>query len=1114
MSLIGKRMLFWIIVLVIIPLVLLSLIVYYRGKQIVREQLYVTLRVTADSVEGQLLELINNKKDRVRDFSSDGFIRERLKEINKQSGRPDLVNLLNQHLTKNKKPLDNDILDIFIFDNKGRPVSGTNEERLKKGYFEPEYFFNGRQGIGIGTIESRYAKRHFAASMPLTDLSTDDFIGVIVVLFKASTVDNILTGKTAMLRGARTVFGNIADRARISVVDKDETVVSSSAPELVGRRLGTEMVKRTLAGEEVTVGYTGVLGDRRVGASMYLKEPGWAVVVSFSEKEMLAPLNNLTLTALPFIFGGVIVIITITGAFTRSITRRALEASRAANRIAQGNFSERIKINGRKDEFTQFASSFNWMAERLKVAFDALKEKEARVVRLNRFYSVLTRIDEAIVRERDVQKLYDAACRISVKDGLFKAAFVGLVDPGTLSVRPVSLSGPLEGCPCQREISVEEIAEGNGPVSVAIREGRPDIYNDIGKDPRAALWREDALKRGFLATAAFPLSIKGRAVGVICLCAGEAGFFDEENIELLERMTGDISYAIEFIEKEKEHRRAEDEVRLLQSISMSMTEAQDMRSAMAIALEKICETTRWDFAEAWVPTPDGNTLEFGCAHYCSAALKEKEIFKSLSAGFTFDPGAGLPGRVWKSKKPEWVRDVSADSGVYLRAKAAKEAGLKAALAIPIVDNEEALAVLVFYIPEAGGEDERRVNLISAVASQLGSIIRRKQAEESKTKLEAQIRHIQKMEAIGQLTGGIAHDFNNLLTAIIGNSYLIGMKIDKDTFLKPFVEQILATSERASNLTRGLLAFGRSQVLNVQPAALNDIIKSVEKLLIRLIGEDIEFKTKLTDEDIKIMADFGQIEQVLMNLATNARDAMPEGGFLSMETQVVTIDHGFINTHGFGKPGRYALISAADTGTGMDEETKKRIFEPFFTTKEVGKGTGLGLAIVYGIIKQHNGYITVYSEPGKGTTFRIYLPVVEAKIEGIEPGEAFFLAGGNETILLAEDEKEVRGLTKTVLEEFGYKVIEAVDGDDAIIKFIENKDKIQLLILDVVMPKKNGKEAYNAIRNIRSDIKTIFTSGYNEEIIHKSGIIENGLNFISKPFVPIEFLKIIRGILDK
>lgn len=262
-----------------------------------------------------------------------------------------------------------------------------------------------------------------------------------------------------------------------------------------------------------------------------------------------------------------------------------------------------------------------------------------------------------------------------------------------------------------------------------------------------------------------------------------------------------------------------------------------------------------------------------------------------------------------------------------------------------------------------------------------------------------------------------------------------------------------------------------------------------------------------------MADSGQIEQVLMNLATNARDAMPDGGTLTISTEIVELDREYIMTSGYGKPGKYALISVADTGKGIDEKTKGFIFEPFFTTKERERGTGLGLAVVYGIVKQHNGNIDVYSELDKGTTFRIYLPIIEAEVEETKPKVISTPIGGKETVLIAEDNIDVRNYTKTVLEEFGYKVIEAVNGEDAINRFMENKDVIEFLLLDVIMPKKNGKEVYDAIKNVRPDIKALFMSGYAEDIIHRKGILEEGLNFVLKPISPQVLLKKIREVIE-
>lgn len=383
------------------------------------------------------------------------------------------------------------------------------------------------------------------------------------------------------------------------------------------------------------------------------------------------------------------------------------------------------------------------------------------------------------------------------------------------------------------------------------------------------------------------------------------------------------------------------------------------------------------------------------------------------------------------------------------------------------------------------------------------------------KLEEQLRHIQKMEVVGTLTGGIAHDFNNIISAIIGYANVLRMKMKDNDPLVHNVEQILASTERAANLTRSLLAFSRKQIMSLKPVNIINIIKHVEKLLKTLISEDIEFKTALSGKKLIVIADRGQIEQVLINLATNARDAMQNGGVMTIETKQVKLGKKYVEKHGHGEPGDYAIISFTDTGTGIDEKTRERIFEPFFTTKEVGKGTGLGLSIVYGIVKQHNGYINVESGPGKGTRFDIYLPLAKSpEIEEKKKTAGPTPARGTETILMAEDDLELRNITRSILEEFGYKVIEAIDGEDAIKRFMENKATIELLLIDGVMPKKNGMEVYEEIRKIKSDVKALLLSGYTGDSLHAKGILEGGLNFISKPISPQELMKKIREVIDE
>jgi len=382
------------------------------------------------------------------------------------------------------------------------------------------------------------------------------------------------------------------------------------------------------------------------------------------------------------------------------------------------------------------------------------------------------------------------------------------------------------------------------------------------------------------------------------------------------------------------------------------------------------------------------------------------------------------------------------------------------------------------------------------------------------KLEEQLRQAQKMEAVGTFAGGIAHDFNNILTAIIGYASILQMKLAENNPLRMNVEHILTSAERGAQLTQRLLAFSRKQIINPKLVDLREIIRKMEHLLIRIMGENIALRTIPADEALMVTVDTGQMEQVLMNLATNARDSMPDGGTLTIETVSTELDEGYAMTHGYGKPGRYAVITVSDTGTGMAEETRVRIFEPFFTTKEIGKGTGLGLSIAYGIMKQHDGYINVYSEPGEGTTLKLYLPQVRSEIKTAHVQESIPFLSGIETILLAEDDSGVRNLTKKVLEESGYTVIEAVDGEDAVSKITEHKERIQLVILDVVMPKKNGKEVYEEIKKTAPGIRVLFTSGYTANTIQTREFLDKGLHFIPKPVSPKQLLQKVREVLDE
>jgi two-component system, NtrC family, sensor kinase len=381
-------------------------------------------------------------------------------------------------------------------------------------------------------------------------------------------------------------------------------------------------------------------------------------------------------------------------------------------------------------------------------------------------------------------------------------------------------------------------------------------------------------------------------------------------------------------------------------------------------------------------------------------------------------------------------------------------------------------------------------------------------------LEEQLRQAQKMEAIGHLAGGVAHDFNNILTVILGFGQLLNYSLESEDPNRGHLKQMLDAADRATHLTSSLLAFSRKQVMMLELVELNDLTRRLTKFLARIIGEDVTLQTDFGNYSLPVLADGGQIEQVLMNLATNARDAMPGGGELRIKTRSVELDEEFYRQHGYGSPGRYARITIADTGSGMDAEILDKIFEPFFTTKASGRGTGLGLSIVYGIIKQHGGYITIQSACGAGTTFSIYLPLSEdAQTEASGAALPAATQGGRETILVAEDDPMVRHLVDSVLQSYGYQVLLAENGEEAIELFEAHGERIGLALLDVVMPRMNGRQVCEALRERSPRLKVLFLTGYTADLLKDRGILLEGVELLHKPAQPDVLAKKIREMLD-
>jgi PAS domain S-box-containing protein len=480
------------------------------------------------------------------------------------------------------------------------------------------------------------------------------------------------------------------------------------------------------------------------------------------------------------------------------------------------------------------------------------------------------------------------------------------------------------------------------------------------------------------------------------------------------------------------------------------------------------------------------------------------LFNKAAQEFHGHPEMPLPAPAWTQHF-----DLYAADGKTLLAP--EEAPLQRALRGDGIRDVEVLVV-----PRRGPQ---RTLLISGQAmagaggQKQGALLLLRDISEQKL-MEQQLLQSQKIEAVGRLAGGVAHDFNNLLTIITGYSQLVRDQLRADDPLRPYVDEVMGAADRAASLTRQLLAFSRKQVLAPQVLDLNQVIRNLSKMLRRLIGEDVEVRTVLSPTLGRVKADPAQIEQIIINLAVNGRDAMPRGGMLTIETANADLDETYAGRHVSMVPGPYVMLAVSDTGIGMDEETQAHIFEPFFTTKEKGKGTGLGLAMVYGTVKQSGGYIWVYSEPGRGTTFKVYLPRLEESSESLDlPNAATAVPRGSETVLLVEDEEGVRSMVRGLLESHGYRVLEAERARSALQFCQDEAQDIHLLLTDVVMPQMSGRELAERVASMHPEARVLYMSGYTDDAILHHGVLQPGVALIQKPFTPEGLMRKVREVLD-
>jgi PAS domain S-box-containing protein len=691
------------------------------------------------------------------------------------------------------------------------------------------------------------------------------------------------------------------------------------------------------------------------------------------------------------------------------------------------------------------------------------RQAEKHVRQLNRVYSVLSDINQTIVREKDSQAMLAAACRIAVDKGQFLMAWIGTADSETHALRPIASSGEVGDYLDRLQLDFLDPARSAGPSVQCFLSGKHVICNALEEDPRFAPWRDDALRMGYRSHASFPLKVDAQVAGIFNFYSSELAFFDEDEIRLLDELAMDIGFALEVNRREEDRRKAEEELRW-----------------------------RTAFFEAQVDSASDGVLVVD--------RQDRKILQNQRMNDMMQ----IPKEI--AEDPDDMRQRE-----YVRSS---------------VRNPDRFIEKVVYLnshPDEVLNDEVEL-LNGTIIERYSSPVRDKAGNHygriwtfrditERRQLEEQFRQSQKMEALGQLTGGIAHDFNNLLTVILGCSAFIGEEAKENPRLSKMAKMILDAAQRGADLTHRMLAFARRQPLQPKPVDINRMLANMESILRRTLSADIDLEVIQSGEDCTALVDPPQLENALLNLCMNAWDAMPGGGKLIVETGIATLDSSYAEQNADVTPGKYVLISVSDTGCGISPENLGRVFDPFFTTKEVGKGTGLGLSMVYGFVKQSQGHVKIYSEPGQGTSVKLYLPRADQESEPADQ-EAILIADlhGSEVILLVEDNAPVREFAKTQLLHLGYQVLEAANGKDALAVLREHND-IDLLFTDVVMPGGlNGRELAHEARQLYPALKVLFTSGYAESAILDMGLLDQHVQLLNKPYSRLQLARRIRGML--
>ncbi len=1077
------RLLIAFLALTVIPTTVIGTLNFYRARQSLRENKIASLGAIADLKVDKIntyfqeraedIEVARKRSVVIRNLSI-------LEESATPAGPEDQAARL--ELDRNIGYLQSvyGYYDIMLINGQGEVIYFRNRSRtyLKEdmplSVLDEAAFEQAKDKIHFSEIyRSPESDRSFRMLLcaPVQDES-GAFLGEIVFTLNMDPIYKFIQEPTGLGQTGETMLGEKAGEKEIMFLNplRHDPHAALTRSVVIGgsTAVPTQKAASGESGEGISTDYR---GKKVIAAWRPIPAMGWGLVVKMDADEAFAPVTDLARQTILIELAILLFGILLARLLARSLTRPILALKQGAAVIGSGNLDHKVGTAAR-DEIGDLSREFDRMTENLKKTIASRDE-------LNREMEQRKLAQEALnASEVRYRRLFESA-----KDGIL------ILDAETGKIEDVNpFLTNLLGYPHEQFVGTRLWELG--------------FFKDIvaNQDNFLKLQQEEYIRYRDL-----PLeTADGRRIEVEFV----SNVYLEDHKNVIQCNIRDITARKRSEASLKRLNRA---LRTISECNEALVRATDIKQLLD-GVSRIL-VRNGGYGGVWVGL-SGNGAKGEIRPAAQEGVSD-EFLERINHAITAPEQAGCPiRRALLTGHDHFARDLANNPDCGECRELAVKSGFVSLAVLPLNAAGKTLGVLNLYASERAEFDDEEIKLLSELADDLAYGIMALRSQTESKSLQEQLLQSQKMEAIGRLAGGIAHDFNNMLTIILGLSeFLLKGFADGDK-RREDVAEIGKAAERAASLTSQLLAFSRKQVIAPVVLDLSETVAGMDKMLRRVLGEDIAFATRLEPALGLCKADPGQVEQVILNLAVNARDAMPEGGKLTLETSNVVLDDAYTEGHIEVRPGPYVMMAVSDTGAGMDQETMDRIFEPFFTTKELGKGTGLGLSTVYGIVKQSGGHIRVYSEPGKGTSFKVYLPrIEEAGKEEARPAPVVESLQGSETVLLVEDDPQLKRLITRYLSRHGYDVITAGSGQEALKICASHPDPVHLLITDVVMPGMNGRELAEKLAASRPGIKVLYMSGYTDDHIVHHGVLDPGTHFIQKPFTATTLARKVREVLD-